>query len=98
MFRIHSVSKSMIALVVALSMLLSMTTVLAQEGEEFVISDAYAGTQVRVIAANHPWNEALQRLIPEFEAASGITIRLESYFEDQLAASSDRPDRRYGGS
>lgn len=85
MFRVHSVSKSVIALVVALSMLLSMTTVLAQDGEDFVISDAYAGTQVRVIAANHPWNNALQRLIPDFEAASGITIRLESYFEDQLS-------------
>lgn len=85
MLRSHSISKSVFALVVALAMLLSLTPALAQDGEDFVISDEYAGTQIRVIAANHPWNEALQRLIPEFEEASGITIRLESYFEDQLS-------------
>lgn len=85
MLRVHSASKSIIALIVVVSTLLSLMPALAQEGEEFVVSDEYAGTQVRVIAANHPWNEALQRLIPEFEAASGITIRLESYFEDQLS-------------
>ena len=82
---LRSRSKPILALVIALSLLLSLTPALAQDGEEFTISDEYAGTQIRVIAANHPWNEALQRLIPEFEAASGITIRLESYFEDQLS-------------
>lgn len=85
MLRSRSISRSLTALVVAFAMLLSLTPALAQDGEEFVISDEYAGTQIRVIAANHPWNEALQRMIPDFEAASGITVRLESYFEDQLS-------------
>src|SRR5690606_34186155 len=85
MLRTHSMSKSVIALVLALAMLLSMAPAMAQDGEEFTISDEYAGTQMRVIAANHPWNEALQRLLPGFEEASGITIRLESDFEDQLS-------------
>lgn len=53
--------------------------------DQCAVSDAYAGTEIRFIAANHPWNEAIQRLIPEFEAASGITVRSESYFEDQLS-------------
>lgn len=70
-------------LIVAL-MALSLSAVVAQDAE-FEISDAYAGTEIRIIAANHPWNNAIQRVIPEFEAASGITVRLESYFEDQLS-------------
>ncbi|MBI5671523.1 MAG: sugar ABC transporter substrate-binding protein [Chloroflexi bacterium] len=49
------------------------------------VSDAYAGTEVRLIFANHPWNNAIQRLLPQFEQASGITLRVESYFEDQLS-------------
>jgi multiple sugar transport system substrate-binding protein len=68
---------------IVLLLLLSLTAVSAQE--EFVISNAYAGSEIRIIAANHPWNNAIQRLIPQFEAASGITVRLESYFEDQLS-------------
>ena len=78
-------TKPLFTLLLLASLLVSLTSVFAQDGEPFEISDAYAGTQIRVIAANHPWNEALQRIIPEFEAASGITIRLESYFEDQLS-------------
>ncbi len=49
------------------------------------VSDKYKGTEVRVIFANHPWAVAIQPLIPEFEKASGINLRLESYFEDQLS-------------
>ncbi len=77
--------RSIFSLLVVVSLLLGVSSALAQGGEEFPISDEYAGTQIRVIAANHPWNNAIQRLIPDFEAASGITIRLESYFEDQLS-------------
>jgi multiple sugar transport system substrate-binding protein len=49
------------------------------------VSDEFAGTEVRLIFANHPWNNAIQRLLPQFEQASGITLRVESYFEDQLS-------------
>ena len=86
MFRLPRYSRPLVTLLLAVSMLIGLSNVWAQdEGEPFPVSDAYAGTQVRVIAANHPWNEAMQRLLPEFEEASGITIRLESYFEDQLS-------------
>lgn len=40
--------------------------------------------ELRVIAANHPWTEAIEPLIPEFEKETGIKIKLEKYFEDQL--------------
>lgn len=49
------------------------------------VSDKFKGTELRVIFANHPWNNILQRLIPEFEKASGMSLRIESYFEDQLS-------------
>lgn len=57
----------------------------AQEGLTAGVSDKYKGTEIRVIFANHPWANALQSLIPQFEKASGMSIRLESYFEDQLS-------------
>ncbi len=76
-------TRFVILLSLVLVLLLSLTAVSAQE--EFTISTDYAGSEVRLIAANHPWNNAIQRLIPEFEAASGITVRIESYFEDQLS-------------
>ncbi|MBN2469545.1 MAG: sugar ABC transporter substrate-binding protein [Anaerolineae bacterium] len=63
---------------------LALPTANAQ-GPDFEISNEYAGTEIRVIFANHPWASALQQVLPEFEAASGITVRLESYFEDQLS-------------
>jgi len=35
--------------------------------------------------ANHPWQASIQKLIPQFEQASGIKVTVESYFEDQLS-------------
>ncbi|MCE7946771.1 MAG: sugar ABC transporter substrate-binding protein [Chloroflexi bacterium CFX4] len=49
------------------------------------VSDKFAGTELRLIFANHPWNNTIQRLIPAFEQASGMSLRIESYFEDQLS-------------
>lgn len=69
---------------VALCLVMSFAFVQAQD-TPFEVSNEYAGTEIRIIAANHPWNNAIQRLIPEFEAASGMIVRLESYFEDQLS-------------
>src|SRR5690625_2825188 len=40
--------------------------------------------ELRIIGANHPWMEAIEPLIPEFEEQTGIKINLEKYFEDQL--------------
>lgn len=44
----------------------------------------YAGTELRVVFANHPWAEAMKKQLPEFEEKTGIKVKLESYFEDQL--------------
>jgi multiple sugar transport system substrate-binding protein len=41
--------------------------------------------EIRLITANHPWQVAIEKLIPEFERATGIKVKLESYFEDQLS-------------
>jgi multiple sugar transport system substrate-binding protein len=38
-----------------------------------------------MIMANHPWQDGIQKLIPQFEQASGMKIQVESYFEDQLS-------------
>lgn len=76
--------KLLVISILILAIVLGGATVSGQ-GPDFEISDEYAGAEIRVIFANHPWAEALQRLIPEFEAASGITVRVESYFEDQLS-------------
>ena len=32
----------------------------------------YAGTQLRVVFANHPWSDAIKAQLPEFEAKTGI--------------------------
>ena len=45
----------------------------------------YAGTTLRVLVANHPWAVAIKPLLPSFEKATGMTVRIESYGEDQLA-------------
>lgn len=45
----------------------------------------YQGVVLRYVAANHPWTEALKPLIPEFEKQTGIQVRMEAYFEDQLS-------------
>lgn len=71
-------------LTVLMLTLVSLSIVGAQD-TEFELSDEYAGTEIRFIAANHPWTEPIQRLIPEFEEATGIIVRTESYFEDQLS-------------
>ncbi len=49
------------------------------------VSNKYAGTELRLIFANHPWTNAIQALIPSFEKASGMDLRIENYFEDQLS-------------
>lgn len=40
--------------------------------------------ELRIVAANHPWTEAIEPLIPQFEEETGIKVKLEKYFEDQL--------------
>ncbi|WP_223592529.1 ABC transporter substrate-binding protein [Neobacillus bataviensis] len=40
--------------------------------------------EIRVVAANHPWTESIKALLPEFEKETGIKVKVDSYFEDQL--------------
>jgi len=60
----------------------------------------FAGQTITLVTANHPWPEAITPLLPEFEAATGIKVKVENYFEDQLTqkltvqftAGSETPD------
>ena len=40
---------------------------------------------IRLVAANHPWTEAITPLLADFEKETGITVKVDSYFEDQLS-------------
>jgi multiple sugar transport system substrate-binding protein len=40
--------------------------------------------EIRVVAANHPWTEAIKNELPAFEKETGIKVKIDSYFEDQL--------------
>ncbi|MEI7027003.1 ABC transporter substrate-binding protein [Paenibacillus sp. y28] len=44
----------------------------------------FEGRTLTLVTANHPWGEAIKPLIPDFEAATGMKVKVESYFEDQL--------------
>jgi multiple sugar transport system substrate-binding protein len=44
----------------------------------------FEGKSITLITANHPWGEAIKPLLPEFEAATGMKVKVESFFEDQL--------------
>lgn len=44
----------------------------------------YAGTTLRLVGANHPWQVAITPLLADFEAETGIKVNFEAYGEDQL--------------
>lgn len=44
----------------------------------------FEGETISFVTANHPWGDAIKPLLPEFEQATGITVNVESFFEDQL--------------
>lgn len=60
----------------------------------------FAGQEITIVTANHPWSENITALFPEFEEATGIKVKVENYFEDQLTqkltvqftAGSETPD------
>ncbi|WP_207725856.1 sugar ABC transporter substrate-binding protein [Clostridium sp. DJ247] len=41
---------------------------------------------INLVAANHPWFEAVKPLIPDFESKTGIKVIIQSYPEDYLTA------------
>lgn len=44
---------------------------------------AHEGTTINVFMARHPWQEAIQPMIPEFEELTGITVSLTTLPEQQ---------------
>lgn len=53
-------------------------------GGEATGDKPYAGTTLRLVGANHPWQEAITPLLPQFEEKTGIKVNFEAYGEDQL--------------
>jgi multiple sugar transport system substrate-binding protein len=57
----------------------------AASGSEAANGDMpYAGTTLRLVGANHPWQVAITPLLADFEAQTGIQVNFEAYGEDQL--------------
>ena len=69
--------KRLFALVLSLALLLSLAPVQAEK--------PYAGTELRVLLANHMWSNALEPHLKEFEELTGIKLNVEMYAEDQLS-------------
>ncbi|MEF3306124.1 ABC transporter substrate-binding protein [Paenibacillus sp. GYB003] len=44
----------------------------------------FQGKSITLVTANHPWGDAIKPLLPEFEAATGMKVNVQSFFEDQL--------------
>jgi len=43
---------------------------------------AYAGSEIKVLLSEHPWTSAVRENLPEFEAATGIKVNIDSFAED----------------
>ena len=57
----------------------------APAGGETTAGDMpYAGTELRFVGANHPWQAAITPMLAEFEATTGIKVNFEALGEDQL--------------
>lgn len=56
----------------------------AETGNKAGASKPFEGKSITLVTANHPWGEAIKPLLPEFEAATGMKVNIQSFFEDQL--------------
>jgi multiple sugar transport system substrate-binding protein len=45
----------------------------------------YAGTEIRLIMATHPWLDTIREMLPEFEEKTGIKVQVESYSQEQTS-------------
>jgi ABC-type glycerol-3-phosphate transport system substrate-binding protein len=45
---------------------------------------AFKGTTIDVLLSRHPWQEAIEPLVPDFEALTGITVRMTKLPEQQF--------------
>ncbi|MCZ8522652.1 sugar ABC transporter substrate-binding protein [Paenibacillus mucilaginosus] len=44
----------------------------------------FEGKSLTLITANHPWADEIKPLLPAFEEATGMSVLIQSHFEDQL--------------
>src|ERR1700761_4231868 len=44
----------------------------------------YNGDTINFLSSNHPWPNALAEYIPEFTKLTGITVKLDTYNENQM--------------
>lgn len=56
----------------------------AEAGNKAAAGKPFEGKSITLVTANHPWGEAIKPLLPEFEAATGMKVNIQSFFEDQL--------------
>jgi multiple sugar transport system substrate-binding protein len=45
----------------------------------------YAGTTLHIVLANHPWQQSIEKMLPDFTKQTGIKVQVTSYFETQLS-------------
>ncbi|HEV3082604.1 MAG TPA: sugar ABC transporter substrate-binding protein [Gemmataceae bacterium] len=48
-------------------------------------SKKFAGKQLNIILANHPWSEALAPMLEDFKKTTGMELTISHYPEDQLS-------------
>lgn len=80
----HSIVKKLSCAALAVAMVASLTGCGSDSKEKTSNSQKYAGQTIRFVASNHTYTDAVKALIPEFEKQTGIKVKMESYFEDQL--------------
>ncbi|MBI5033261.1 MAG: sugar ABC transporter substrate-binding protein [Chloroflexi bacterium] len=44
----------------------------------------FKGTTLRILVANHPWYDAMKKLVGDFQTQTGITVNMENYAENDL--------------
>ncbi len=69
--------KRTLALILGLALMLSLFSVQAEQ--------PLAGTELRLLLANHMWSDAIEPHLEEFTAQTGIKLIVENYAEDQLS-------------
>ena len=75
----HSVVR--VATIVAATLFAAGTLTACSAGA----GDDEGSKTLRVTLANHVWTDTIKNKLPEFEAATGLTVELSQYGEDQLS-------------
>ena len=44
----------------------------------------FEGQTITLVTGTHPWADEIKRLLPEFEAETGMSVNVQGFFEDQL--------------